>query len=365
MPKREEYAEIEVRGERFRDWTAVEVTREWGGEFAAQFTFQAVENSYKPGQAIKLKPGDPCIVRLAGWQVVNGYINVRQGAYDANQRGLSLRGMSRTQDIVRSSVEIERSQFRQGYSLEAIAKALCQPHGIDVRLLSSLEGSARAFRSARPQFGETKFAALERLCRLRGVFPVDTPEGNIALRRATGQEPVVAELEEGRNIKAAQCVINDEQVASETVAVGQQPGSDQVGGDAARDVSGAAKGPSGTRHLPIQLLAESPGDREDMKQRAQRENDERIGTQVQCQVVLAGWLRPDDKLWEIGDVVRVYSPMLFPNNTGAMKLGIKTTTFRQSSQGGTETELLLVLPEHLGAKGTPQASGSASNPFSV
>jgi prophage tail gpP-like protein len=77
---------------------------------------------------------------------------------------------------------------------------------------------------------------------------------------------------------------------------------------------------------------------------------------VDASVTVAGWIRPDGKLWGITDNVSVYSPMGLPNGTGRMTLGVQAITYSQVHDAdgeGTTTTMELKKPELLTS--TPHA----------
>jgi prophage tail gpP-like protein len=57
-------------------------------------------------------------------------------------------------------------------------------------------------------------------------------------------------------------------------------------------------------------------------------------------VTVQGWWHGTSGIWRAGSIVELYSPMI--PYQGAMK--VKTVTYTQDSQRGTETEMELVVP---------------------
>jgi len=73
---------------------------------------------------------------------------------------------------------------------------------------------------------------------------------------------------------------------------------------------------------------------------ASRLNTNGRGTELDCDIVVQGWLNSQRDLWRVGTYPHVRSPMLPMDEP----LGMRWAKFEQSSQGGTTTTLNLVAP---------------------
>ena len=65
--------------------------------------------------------------------------------------------------------------------------------------------------------------------------------------------------------------------------------------------------------------------------------------EIEVEITVAGWLRPDGKLWapapDSSGIVSVVSPLIFPELCcGAAILAIQAVRFEQSSETGTTTD---------------------------
>ena len=347
MARPEEIAEITVNGQIYRDWTNVEVSRD-ANHGATTFSLGIAEASSSPGgwAALKLKPQDQCIIKLAGKKVITGFIDIRQAAYSSRQHGVTVVGRSKGGDTVDSSVVAKSGEFK-GYGYEQVIQSVLKPFGIKLKLEAQPESGK--FSRVDIQFGERVFDLIARLTRMANLHLVDDNDGNLVAFRAKRES--IFGLEEGRNIKQASCVIRSDFLHTPTVAVQQQTGNDKVWGEEARNSSASVENKAINRYRPDIFLAEQPGDREALKARVKREVDEQIGSQIDCTVVVQGWLMDDSTLWldRVGRGVIVKSPMLFPGKNGAQILAIKGVSCTQDSEGGTLTTLKLCDPGHLGA----------------
>jgi hypothetical protein len=96
-------------------------------------------------------------------------------------------------------------------------------------------------------------------------------------------------------------------------------------------------------------VAEEMGSNGAMQLRVQQERDWDFYQQVDGDVTTSGWLNDKGKLWwtDREKIVTVNSPMLLPENS--MQFMIKGIVHRQSSEGGTTTDILLCRQDGLGS----------------
>ena len=148
-------------------------------------------------------------------------------------------------------------------------------------------------------------------------------------------------LVEGQNIKHCECTISIEGTRTDFRVWGQRPADDEThGADAAQqeaDAPGMAM-PYSPILIPIEHPVYTPAE---VATRAANEAKWANGTYVTAVITVQGWLRGGVALWRAGENVIVNSPM-------AMLFGetmtINCATFTQDSEGGTNTQLELVMP---------------------
>ncbi|MCB4803517.1 prophage tail gpP-like protein [Methylobacterium brachiatum] len=344
MPKPTEVAEIAVNGQRYSNFETVSVSRSGVDPFP-KFAFTAASpiESAPNWAGMKLGIGDECEVILGGRQAISrGRITGRQPAYDAQQHGLQIVGTTNSATVVRATVDHNKGEFK-GYKLSQIANAALKPYGTKFSTKGDTAGMDQPFEKVAVQFGETVFAFIERLCRMRNAYILCDKSGDLVGYRLDNAVKTIADLQEGRNILAASANFNYEGALSEIQTQGQRPGNDQRFGDAARDQSATVKNSSVKQHVPLVFAAEMPGDQAEMRMRAQHENGYNLADQLTVQITVQGWFRDESSLWleHVGDPVSVYSPMLFTNDR--LNLAIQAVN---STQGpaGTLSQLTLVLP---------------------
>jgi prophage tail gpP-like protein len=356
MPEQEEYAELTIGGRRYRDWKSMSVTRAVQSD-RTFFVFEAASagESGKGGDRIRL--GDPCEISLSGLKVVAGRVMHRQPAFTDTQHGLQILGASLHAALSDYTVDHKPGEFK-GYNITQIANALAKPAGVEVVLEGKPEGADKVFPIFRVQMGETVFSALSRMARMRNLFITDDERGRLVLFRNDGKAQPRAELAEGRNIKAASGIFQDEIPFTKVEVHGSMPSSDRTWGPQASSVMGKVDNPSGRSNSTLVVAAEMPGDAQDMAMRAAHELAEMRGTQASVQIVTQGWHMDPSTLWIqlIGKTVNVYSPRLFTSES--MLMAIATVSHRQDARAGSETVIDLCLPGRLGGSGRIDVGGS-------
>lgn len=231
---------------------------------------------------------------------------------------------------------LKNSQFR-GYNFQQIAKSALAPYGLDLKIVNPPKGWDKAFKDVNVIPGDSVFSFLERLARQRGLFLFDDKNGDLNAGRLSGDDSG-AELQEGRNILAANCIIQDSALMAKNRydIVGQQRGDDATGGDTARKPAAFIENKDAPRYGYKLFIAEEPGDAEDMKQRADHEMNKWLGDIIEAQVTVQGWRNTAGALWSetLGKQVHIVSPMLLLDHD----LFVQSVSMMQDP-GGTRTVL--------------------------
>jgi prophage tail gpP-like protein len=346
----EETATILVNGRKFSDWETVMIRHGWAEPFPT-FKFTTADQVEVPmdWRLLQFKPGDQCGVFLGGQPAISGVITTRQVAYDANNHGVMLEGRGIQWWAHRASIVPEGSEpvgTFDDMSFEQVAHAVLAKTGVNLVTVGTLD--ATTFPRLQSEPGETIWAFLERLARVRGIVLGSDFKGNFLAIGPHSFTPT-ADVTEGINIKKAQVTITVDDIRSEYMVWGQTAASDDQNGTAASEQKGQVGG-SAVRYSPILTTAEQPvWGRAEVQARAAYEAIWSEGTIIQATITVQGWMRPSDNhIWEAGANVIVWSPMAMLN----MVMAIQSVTFMQSRETGTETVLELVVPALL--RGTGQ-----------
>ena len=350
--KPQETAVLTVNGVKFDDWESVFVQGRWADPFT-YFRFTAAERDPVFGkqpydvplwQKLQFKPGDQCTVSLAGVQVVDGYIDVRQVAYNATTHGVMLIGKSVTAWAARSSVDTKTGSF-DGKNILQVAQEVLAPYPVGIKTIGQID--LTPFVHLQNEKGELVWDFLERLARPRGIVMGSDSKGNFLLI-GPHTFPTVTQLIEGQNIKSCQCTIRHDQTYTNYEVHAQATGTDDRSGTDASELHADANGRVANPFSKLITAAEQMVTSvAEVQARVDNEKVWHDDTEVQATITVQGWLYNESRLWTPGDQVFVRSPMAMLNQD----LKIQNVTFTQDSNNGTETVLDLVLPGLL--KGSP------------
>jgi prophage tail gpP-like protein len=345
MPQQrpDEIATLIVRGQKFEDWETVWVQERRADSYSF-FKFTAAERDREITtqtplwSRLQFRPDDPCQILLAGQPVINGFIETRQVAYDANSHGVMLVGKSTPAWPARSSVDTKTGNF-DGKTVEQVAREVLAPYAgfVNVKVIGTLNSTP--FDKLQNQPGEMIWDFLERIARVRGIVMGSDAFGNFLLI-GDHTSPVVTDLIEGVNIKKCQAVFSKEYAYEKFVAVGQTAASDGNSGPAASEQRAEVPGAGKIRSTLITPTEQPVKSIVELYDRARNEEIWNDGTEMKVSIVVQGWLRDGKSLWKAGDNVFVKSPMAMLN----MTMCIQNATFSQDGQNGTITTLDLVPP---------------------
>jgi prophage tail gpP-like protein len=259
---------------------------------------------------------------------LTGYVDEIQPSYDATGHRVSVRLRSKTQDLVDCTPDIQSGQYR-GYTLDAIARAICAPFKISVVVNTD---ASQVFADATLQRGETAFTFLERLGRLAGVLLTDDAMGRLVLTTA-GVSRAAGSLTQGVNILAASARLSSEGRFSTYVVKGQRAlgstlpnwssaggiGDIGLGGVAAEQAAitpvatqlrATATDTSVPRYRPKITMAEGQLDDAGMQRRVNWERNYAVGRSTDATISVVGFRQPDGSLWQENQLVAVTSDYL-------------------------------------------------------
>jgi prophage tail gpP-like protein len=350
MPKPQEICVVQVGGTNYQYWKEVEVVRDLNEEVSqCSLVVAEVGDLNKGWKSLRLKPGDPAKVTLAGQMAATGAVAVRQVVYDGQNHNVKIVVQSKTADIVKGSLDLPPGQFKN-QTLTQLANAALKKSGISFSLRGAIDGAEKVFERVSVHMGESPFQFILRLAQMRNIHIMDDALGNIIGIRGGGQ--VVAELQEGRNILSAELIWTNNEAVSNIISDTDQHGNDEHWGDKARANSAKATNSNytGANPVTLRLVAPQPGDVKDAQMHANHMADINNATMFQANITVTGWLRDNGKLWlnEVGNLIDLYSPMLLPSERAT--LGIEAVTARQNDQTGTTSTLRLVLKDRLGGR---------------
>jgi prophage tail gpP-like protein len=337
IPDPEEIATVVINGRRFVGWESVYVQARWKDPNPV-FQFVVAENDPEPNFArLQFKPNDRVTIYLGGQLAVTGYILRRQTAYDAGRHAVQFYGVGLTWFAARASI-IDKTNNFDKMTLEQVAGKVLAPFEAGLKVVGDLD--ATPFEQLQADPGITVFEFLDKIARERNAIFGSDHLGNFLLI-GDHVNPIVWNLVEGKNIKHCECTISIEGTRSDIRVWGQRPADDETNGADAAHQEASAPGMA-MPHSPMLIPIEQPVfSLAEVAKRAATEAKWTNGTYVTAVITVQGWLRGGIVLWTPGENVIVTSPMamLFGE-----KMTINSVTFTQDSEGGTNTQLELVMP---------------------
>lgn len=343
MTRPDQIAVVRARGQLFQTWTEIEVSRS-----TTDIIDHAVLTCTEPSprattlSGMKLQPGDQASISLAGVTVISGQVYMRQAVLNSTEHAVQIGVCSLAQAALASSVDGSPGQY-VNQTLQQIGSATLGKVGVSFTV-AGVAGADKPFERVSEHYGESRFAFVERLCRMRNLHLIDNGiNGLLAFRGADSGSTL---LREGVNIISGRILLKNDEHVSDIKVVGHNSNNDSA------DMNRAPVGRV-TVDPPIArsygLMAEEMGDSADMQMRAAHQGDYDRYQQVDGTITVAGWLAPDSLLWfqKVRQLVTVSSPSLLPDNSFTFM--IKGVTHRQSSEGGTITEIFLCRADGFGS----------------
>lgn len=328
--------ELRVSRQIYRGWKRASVTRSIE-TLSGTFRLSVTDRWEDDGAARTIRPGAECSVSVAGEKVIRGFVDLAAPRYSGSTRETSIEGRDRAGDLVDCSAVHDPDEWNN-LRLNRLVEILAKPFGIGVTIDVD---PGEPFPKFKLQPGETAFAAIERLCRTRGVLPVSDGKGGLLLTRAGRRKAPVAleSLGPQGNVLAAEGEFADRERHSQYIVRGFTQGSDLAWADEAR-AEGRATDRAIRRHRPLLIVAEGQVDKKTAQERAQWEATIRAGRARRATYTVQGWTARG-QLWQPNTVVAVRDSWLAINED----MLIASVRYRRSEAGGTLTTLTVVHPD--------------------
>jgi prophage tail gpP-like protein len=346
-------AEIHVKGSIFRDWESVAVRHEFGQPmYTARFTCSEGMPLAKNHAVLRIKPGDPCTIVLAGILALTGFVVVRQVHYDAFRHQVEIQAASISYKSTQQTVQSKTHEFNK-MNFSQVCRSILGPIGVPYSEIPPIPGIVIPRTSITP--GQSCHEAIEQMARPIGVVITSNVRGEYVA--AGGDIGGLDTVVEGKNIIEGREVIRSIGYTSGVSISGQKGGTDEEWGPKAAWVPHAnqALNSSATVGGAARMLQEGVSWSQDiLKGRAAFEGVNLDHDSVWVTVVVHGWLRPSGGLWQVLQDVHVISPMLIMDHV----LILKAVTFTQDNATGSRSTLELVNKRALGG-GVPQPPRSA------
>lgn len=323
---------------------------------ADSFEFQYADLRLRPGEPIPVQAGDECVIKLKGNTLLTGYVDDTSVQYSAESLSLTVRGRSKTGDLVDCSV-VRKSGRWSNATLETIARDVCKPFDVSATV-DPLEGMERTFKRFAVEPGESCFDLIQRASRLRSAWATCDTNGNLHITRAeTGRRAPVA-LEYGKNIISGERFDSWAQRHSDYVLKGQVPSDDELSGPASTQIVDGIVDQGLNRYRPLLLVSTGHDRKGDLKRRAQWERNRRAGTGERTLYRVDGYgydskkyvgqfkqhQRSTTRLWEPNMMVKVTDPR-FEMDDWYLVAAVSYRWQAEGDDGGRTTDLTITRPE--------------------
>ena len=285
-----------VDGRAYGGWQRMRIRRSME-RVAGEFELSVTERW--PGQDARrpIRPGVACTVQVDAQTVITGYVDDVAVNYDKRNHTVTVSGRDRTGDLVDCSAP---SVQWSGRTLGDVARQLCQPHGIRVRVDTDVGGP---FERLKNNEGDSVFETLEAAARVRGVLLTSNEQGDLVIARATHSR-VATHLRLGDNILAGRAQLSHRDRYSNIMVKGQTIGTDIWNTEDAAHPEGSAVDTRIRRYRPLIVMAEEQVDAAAAQIRAEWERNVRFGRSQRITYTVQGW-RHSSGLWRPNAMVRV------------------------------------------------------------
>jgi len=373
-------ARLLVNGQDFGGWKEVSVTV--GIDRQARDFSLSVTDRW-PGSDVprRIAPGDSCQLYIGPDLVLTGWVDGTPISHDAKSVTVSVKGRSKTADLVDCSAIHSPGQFK-GRRVEQIAAELAAPYGIDV--VAAVDTGA-PIPDHQVQQGESVFESIDRLLKQRALLSTDDADGRLILTRA-GAERAGTSLVVGPqgNVLTGSAGLDFKDRYSEYIVKGQKPKAQAGDDDEEDDDAGAAASSEDLGDLAAEastssqvqaqhadtgiqrrrvlvIVADGQPDGGTARDRARWEAAHRAGKSYQTTYTVQGWRQADGQLWLPNRLVRITDPIIGFD----LDMLIAEVTYSLSASGSIATltvapkaayELLPETPKAKGKKKTPTLS---------
>jgi prophage tail gpP-like protein len=319
-----------VNGTIYTGWVSVRISRSISA-VAGSFELVVANNWTSKKKGWIISPLDECVIKIDGEPVITGYVDKISSSFDGSSRSITISGRDKTADLVDCSYVGPASLDR--ITLFTLIQTVIKPFGLTFMSEVLLGTKVEDFKA---QQGETAFAFLERIMRLRGLLLSSDVHGNLVVSQI-GLKRATSAIHEGFNALSCSFDLDATNRFSEYIVKGQSAGSEEWEPQQTNEVQEKYTDPEVKRYRPTIIVAEGSVDPSLAGDRAEWEGINRAAKSSSLKVKIRGWKKEDGTLWVPNEIVN------FESEYFGFKLDllISAITYSQSSDGGTESELTL------------------------
>jgi prophage tail gpP-like protein len=330
---------ILIDGRSYGGWQDVRITR--GIErLPSDFELRLTDLYAADADALQIKPGDPCTVRIGGQAVITGYVDIVTPSISKDEHAIAVYGRSKCADLVDCSAEWPNGQI-VGSSVLEVARKLAEPYGITVEAVDDAGAPIPKFNLMR---GESAYEIIERLCRFRALLAYDDEDGNLLLARASTTQRAASGFRQGINVESASATLSMHERFSEYRCY-MQPVAKFLDVGNGGDLIASRPDQTVKRHRLKILIAESSGGgiggQEVAAARAGWESSRRFGRSFAVRLTTDSWRDKAGSLYQANTLVALDLPTL---KVSGRVWTISEVTYRKGADG-THCDLVIMPPQ--------------------
>lgn len=329
---------LKVNGQNHAGWQSIKVNLSMEA-LSGGFELKVTER-WPDGQRT-LVPGDACELLADNDVLITGYLDQVNPSIDKEAHSLVVSGRDKSGDLVDCSAMNTPGQWA-GKKLDAIAKDLCSPFGIPIKVETNV---GEAFSKFNIEQGETVYETLKRLAELRAVLILSDGKGGLIITNRSTQRSADALVcksdNPSNNVLRANLVDDHRERFSQITIKGQTQGSQRKKAATVSHGKGISKDATITRHRPLLVMAEGQANTSQCQIRSDWEKTRRAAQSTRLTADVQGWRQSNGQLWAINRII----PVDIPTLNIKQDMLIIAVNFTLDSNNGTITTLTLLKPE--------------------
>lgn len=338
--------EMYVNDQIYTGWTSVKITRSIKA-VAGSFELGVSNNWTNEKKGWIIAPLDKTTLKIDGQTIITGFVDKISSAFEGKSRTISISGRDHTGDLVDCSYIGPASL--DGINLKTFIQKVVSPFGL--KFISEIELSSKT-EDFKAQQGETAFAFLDRVLRLRGYLLSSNVQGDLIISKI-GEKRSTSAIHEGVNAVSCSFDFDATERFSQYIVKGQSKGSEEFMPEQSSQVSSSYTDSEVKRYRPLVIMAEGGVDPALAQERAKWESINRAAKSALIKATVKGWKKQDGSLWTPNEIVHFESTYF----NLKMDLLISEIVYEQDITGGTRCELTLERKDAYQtiAKKTPKA----------
>lgn len=295
---------LRVKGSAYAGWIEASVSRALD-QFVPSFELLYADRWAESDRPRAIQPWDECELSYGPHLLLTGFVDTITGDIQRDNLTLRTTGRGRTEDLADCSIRHKTGHWRDR-SLLQIVEEVCEPFAISVVIDAAVQQTnALKFTQVEADDGEAVFDLIDRLCRVRGVLAITTPEGNIRLTRITRSAPLRAVTLPVEEAISRSWRYETGDLFDEYFLRSQTGRRKNENGKRAALESYSVRDGTVPRHRPKVLSSEQSARLGELQDHAVWERNMRHGQALRLTYQVPGLLAPDGAPWEPGMLIRV------------------------------------------------------------